>query len=178
MSFIRLAMACLLLSALDLPPTSAMPRDSRVGNLAIAHPHALSTRDGQPNGAIYFHHIENLGSQDDILVSATTRRAKRMEVHEMSMDNNTMRMREIEGIPLPAKTRVTLTRGAPGGFHLMVVGLDKPLLVGETFEVILRFRQAGDIAVRVEVETTKAATKATGNQHHHHGQGSRDTTTR
>ena len=96
----------------------------------------------------------------------------------MSMDNNTMRMREISGIALPAKTRVALMRGAPGGFHLMVLGLDKPLLVGETFEVILRFRQAGDIAVKVEVETTKAATKATADKHHHHGHGSRDTTTR
>jgi copper(I)-binding protein len=171
-------MVCLLLSASGSPPTLAMPRDSRVGDIVISHPHAPPTRDGQPNGAVYFHHIENLGSQDDILVSATTRRARRMEVHEMSMDNNTMRMREISGIALPAKTRVALMRGAPGGFHLMVLGLDKPLLVGETFEVILRFRQAGDIAVKVEVETTKAATKATADKHHHHGHGSRDTTTR
>ena len=175
MSLSRLAMVCLLLSALGSPPTLAMPRDFRVGNIVIVQPHAPPTRDGQPNGVVYFRHIENLGSQDDMLVSATTRRARRMEVHEMSMDNNTMRMREISGIALPAKTRVALMRGAPGGVHLMVMGLDRPLFVGEAFEVVLRFRQAGEVTVTVEVG---APNGAAGQNNHHHGHGNRDTTTR
>lgn len=183
MPFSRLALVYLLLSALGSPPTLAMARDFRVGNIVIVQPHAPPTRDGQPNGAVYFRHIENMGSQGDMLVSATTRRARRMEVHEMSIDNNTMRMREISGIALPAKTRVALMRGAPGGAHLMVMGLDRPLFVGETFEVVLRFRQAGEVAVTVEVEATNASNKAStngaaGQNSHHHDHGSRATTTR
>ena len=164
-----IALLALFLSPLLVMGQPAAAHEFKVGSIEIEHPHAAPTRDGQPNGSIYFHAIENKGSQDDMLVSATTKRAKRMEVHEMSMSNNMMTMREIPGIPLPAKTEVPLMRGNPKGYHLMLMGLDKPLTTGETFDVVLRFKQAGEVTVKVEVHAAKNSKDH--DQHHGHGHG-------
>jgi periplasmic copper chaperone A len=164
-----LALTALFFSPLLLMTLPAQAHEYKVGSIEIEHPHAAPTRDGQPNGSLYFHAIENKGSQDDMLISATTKRAKRMEVHEMSMSNNIMTMREIPGIPLPAKTKVPLMRGNPKGYHLMLMGLGKALTTGETFDVVLRFKQAGEVTVKVEVHAAKNSKDH--DQHHGHGHG-------
>ena len=51
------------------------------------------------------------------------------EMHEMAMDGNVMRMRQVSAIPLPAGKPVELK---PGGLHLMLMGLKAPLKAGES----------------------------------------------
>lgn len=59
-----------------------------------------------------------------------------------------MAMHEVEFLELPAGEAVTL---APGGYHVMLLGLTDGLIEGETFEVNLHFEIAGDVTVEVEV---------------------------
>jgi hypothetical protein len=76
-----------------------------------------------------------------------------VEIHAMSMDGDVMRMRQIDGIDLPAGGMVELK---PGGFHLMFMELKAPLQAGTRFPLTLRFEKAGELAVTVAVETPGA----------------------
>lgn len=101
------------------------------------------------NGAAY---MELTATVDDRLLSATASgiEADSIEVHEVAMDDDTgeMTMREVDGIDLPAGETVALE---PGGYHIMFLGLAEPFEVGDSFDLILTFEQAGEVAASVQV---------------------------
>jgi periplasmic copper chaperone A len=69
------------------------------------------------------------------LLSAASPVAGVVEIHEMSMDGSTMRMRALkDGLALPAGQTVELK---PGGYHVMLMDLRQPLLEGQTVPVTL-----------------------------------------
>ena len=67
--------------------------------------------------------------------------ASKLKLHKMEMDNGVMKMRQVEGgiDLLPGKT----IHLAPGGFHVMLVGLIAPLTANSMFEMTLVFQNAG-----------------------------------
>ena len=67
-------------------------------------------------------------SEDAKLVAVTTPAAKTVEIHSSGMRNGMMHMHAVESVALPAGRRVELK---PGGFHVMLVGLEKPLAAGD-----------------------------------------------
>jgi copper(I)-binding protein len=73
------------------------------------------------------------------LVGASTPVAGVAEVHEMKMEGDTMRMRAVEGLALPARKTVELK---PGGYHLMLMDLKQPLAKDSTVPLTLRFEDA------------------------------------
>jgi copper(I)-binding protein len=78
-----------------------------------------------------------LRSSDDAkLVSAASPAAKIVEVHEMTMKGNVMEMRAVESIALPAGKAVELR---PGGYHVMLIDLVKPLAKGDSVPMTLTF---------------------------------------
>jgi copper(I)-binding protein len=89
----------------------------------------------------------------DRLVAASTPAAKKAELHTMSMQGMVMKMRPIAGLDIPAGQPVTLK---PGGEHIMLMGLNKPLRAGETFPLTLDFEKAGPRTVNVTVEKAGA----------------------
>jgi hypothetical protein len=84
----------------------------------------------------------------DRLTGASTAAAQKAEIHEMSMDGNVMKMRLVDGVDLPAGQAVTLK---PGGYHIMLSGLAKPLKEGDSFPLTLNFAKAGARQVTVSV---------------------------
>ena len=93
--------------------------------------------------------IENRGAAADRLLSASSAAADKVEIHRMSMQDGIMTMRAIEdGLPIPPDQTVTL---APGGDHIMFVGLTAPFEEGQRIPVALRFERAGRIDVDFEV---------------------------
>ncbi len=74
------------------------------------------------------------------LLGATSPVAGVVELHEMSVDNNVMRMRAVDVLDLPAGRRVELR---PGGYHVMLIDLDRQLKPGETVPVTLLIEQDG-----------------------------------
>jgi copper(I)-binding protein len=127
---------------------AAAAQDIQLGQLKIDHPWARPTVPGQSTGGGYLS-VHNGGSKPDRLLGASSPAAATVEVHEMRMEGDVMRMREIKALELPAGKRVTL---APGGLHLMLVGLKAPLKVGDKLPVRLRFEAAGEIDVAFQVE--------------------------
>jgi len=85
----------------------------------------------------------------DRLVGVSTPAAAKAEVHEMSMENGVMRMRETAGIVLPAGQKVVL---GPGGLHVMLMGLKAPLKQGQTIPLHLTFASAPPVDTVAKVQ--------------------------
>ena len=122
--------------------------------LKIEQPWARPTVAGQHAGGAYLV-LHNDAATPDRLLDGSTPAAQRVEVHEMHMDGNVMRMREVGALEMPAGKS---TRLEPGGLHLMLVGLKAPLKAGDKVPLKLRFEKAGEIAVVLQVQTRPAAT--------------------
>jgi hypothetical protein len=86
--------------------------------------------------------IRNAGAAGDRLVSATSPAAARVELHVHTNKDGVMQMREVPGYDVPAKGAFALK---PGGAHLMLIDLKRPLKEGEKVPVKLRFEKAGEV---------------------------------
>jgi periplasmic copper chaperone A len=83
--------------------------------------------------------------------------AKNVELHRMEMDGNVMRMREVDGIDVPAGQTVRLQSG---GLHIMFVGLTQTLKNGATIPLTLRFEKGGEVKVNMKVMNQTAVDAA------------------
>jgi hypothetical protein len=148
MSF-RLALASPLAAVvIAFLPAGASAHDYKLGSLEITQPWARATAPTAPAGGGYLA-ITNKGTTPDRLVSASSPAAQTVQVHEMKMEGNIMRMREVDhGLEIAPGATVKL---APGGFHLMMMGLKGPFKQGTTVPVTLVFEKAGRIDVELDV---------------------------
>jgi copper(I)-binding protein len=89
----------------------------------------------------------------DELLSAQTPIAERIEFHTTQNANGMMQMRELHRLQIEPKTPLTF---APGANHMMLLGLHKPLVAGNTFPITLQFRQSGSVAVTIQVRNGSA----------------------
>ncbi len=86
------------------------------------------------------------------LVGVSTPLTKNAEVHNMTMQNGVMKMFPVDGIDVPAGRTVKL---ASGGYHVMLMNLQKPLNAGDkvplqlTFELADKKRETVDLMVEV-----------------------------
>ncbi len=104
------------------------------------------------------------GAAADKLVSASANVSKMVELHTMEMDGNVMRMRQVDGIAVPAGGTVELK---PGGLHIMFMGLTQTLKAGDKFPLTLKFEKAGEVKVDVQVSAQAPAGAAAGTAHKH-----------
>lgn len=148
---IRSVCAALLLAMLA---TAATAEDYKIGNLQISQPWTRATAKGAAVAGGYLK-ITNTGTKPDRLLGGSTDVAKRFEVHEMSMDNGVMKMRELKsGLDIPPGATVELK---PGSYHIMMQGLAHPLAKGERVKASLTFEQAGKGEVEFAVEAIGAS---------------------
>lgn len=132
--------------------TNAIAHDFKVGDLVIDHPYASTTPAGATVGGGYIKSITNNGSTPDQLVSARSPIAQSVEIHQMTMQGDVMRMKEVPFIEIPAKGKVELKRGGAATYHLMLMGLKAPLKEGDRFPVTLVFKKAGEKEVSFTVQ--------------------------
>jgi copper(I)-binding protein len=133
--------------------TATAAQEAQPGALKIDQPWARPTLPGQSVGGAYLS-VHNRGSVPDRLLGGSTPAAARVEVHEMRMEGDMMRMRELKALELPAGRLVKL---APGGLHLMLMDLKAPLKIGDKLPLKLRFEKAGEIEVMLQVENKPPA---------------------
>jgi copper(I)-binding protein len=85
----------------------------------------------------------------DRLVSVTSPAANLVQIHESRIESGMMMMNELkEGLPLPAGETVAL---APGGNHLMLLGVEEPLVAGDTVALTLTFESSSPVEVTATV---------------------------
>lgn len=123
------------------------------GDLTVGDGWARASASMQNAGAGYMM-IAGGDSGDQLVgVSVDSSVAAMAELHETSMimsDDGTdmMSMQMISSISIPANGEVALE---PGGYHVMMMNLTEPLVVGSEFVITLTFENAGDIDITVEV---------------------------
>lgn len=92
--------------------------------------------------------VVNRGARPDALVSASADAADAVEIHETRSMSGMVMMSRVDRLPVAPGARLELK---PGGYHLMLVGLRRPLRPGEAVALTLTFERAGPRAVRAEV---------------------------
>lgn len=131
------------------------------GPIGVGHAWARASAGPVKTGAAYLT-VTNTGTHPDRLLAVSSSAAKRVEMHTNLTEAGVMKMRPLEALDVPAGESVTL---APGGHHIMLMGLNKPLVEGESFPLTLTFERAG--AVDVEVSIGAAGAMDAGKEHKH-----------
>ena len=125
----------------------AQAHEEETGDITIVHPWSRPAAQGQ-NGVIYLD-IHNRGAADDRLVAVSTPLATKIELHRSTMEDGVHRMEQVDSIVVPTGGTVEL---APGGLHIMLVGLKFMLMAEETIPVTFTFERSGAITTGVAVE--------------------------
>lgn len=121
------------------PLASAQKSAASAANaqVAIDAPWVRATVPRQPATGAF---MRLTAARDLRLVGARSPAAEQVEIHEMAMQGQMMRMRQVASLALPQGRAVAL---APGGYHLMLIGLKQPLRAGEQAALTLVFEDAG-----------------------------------
>jgi hypothetical protein len=137
----RLSVAALLLAM----PLLASCGDEGVSQIAVSD--AWARASVTATGAAYLT-VSNSGNKDDVLLEVRSPVAEKVEIHDMTMDGMVMKMRRLDALPVAAGESVAL---APGGKHIMLIGLVEPLSEGMAVPLTLVFERAGEVAVSAPV---------------------------
>jgi copper(I)-binding protein len=130
-------------------------------NLSVTDAWARATMPGQKVSGAY---MQLQSDADARLVSASSPAVPRVEVHEMKMDGDVMRMREVKSIELPKGKTVSLE---PGGYHIMLMNLAKPIAAGEVIPLTLVVESGGKRQT-IEVKAEARAPGSGAMPHHAH----------
>ena len=143
----RCAGACALLAVLA---------GAAHAQVTVSEPWARATVATQKTSGAF---MTLTASRDTRLVEARSPVAGTVEIHEMALQDNVMRMRAIGSVALPAGKAVKLE---PGGYHVMLMDLRQPLKAGDTVPLTLVFEGPDKARETVEV---RAAVRALAGGH-------------
>lgn len=137
----------LALAALTLSACSPGNRDTVAGpTVQVSGAVCRPTPPGRKTTGCY---LTLTAAADDRLTGVASPVASRVQIHESRMESNMMMMRPLpDGLPLPAGETVPL---APGGNHLMLLGVKEPLVAGATVALTLSFETSAPVEVSATV---------------------------
>jgi periplasmic copper chaperone A len=148
----------LLAALLECAP-AAFAQANRTSTITVEQPWARATPAGALTGVAYMT-LENKTNAADRLTGISSNVAAQVQIHEMALVDGVMQMRQVAaGLPIPAGGSVLLK---PSSYHVMLIGLKRPLVAGETFPLTLTFANAGNISIAVPVEAMGAMRSDTG----------------
>jgi periplasmic copper chaperone A len=128
---------------------SAFAHGAKVGNLELHHPHSMATLPNAPVAGGFLT-IVNTGKEADRLIDASSPAAGEMQIHEMAMEGEVMKMRQLpNGIEIPAGGTVELKKG---GLHVMFMQLKHGFKEGDMIKATLVFEKAGSVDVEFSVD--------------------------
>ena len=129
---------------LTLVASSALAHDYKLGPIVINHPWSRATPKGATVAGGYLK-ITNTGTTPDRFVSGSSDAGKRFEIHEMSMNGDVMKMRELkDGVEIAPGATVEFK---PGSYHVMFVDIAKPFAKGDKVKASLTFEKAGKLDI-------------------------------
>ncbi|MEP6547158.1 MAG: copper chaperone PCu(A)C [Gammaproteobacteria bacterium] len=137
--------ALLVLGLLMQPPADAA--DYRTGNLVVSQPWSSPTPPVASVGAVYFS-LTNTGPKAERLMGISSPIARLVEIHQSRQVQGMMQMRAVTFVDAAAGATVKIE---PGGLHIMLVGLKRPLTPGMEFPMALTFRDSGVLHITVKV---------------------------
>ncbi|MDQ0456103.1 copper chaperone PCu(A)C [Rhizobium paknamense] len=142
------AMANHDMAGMEASTAPAEAGSGKLGTLALSGGYVKAMLPGQPVGGGYVT-IENKGEGQDRLLSLSSPAAGRVELHEMAMQDNVMKMRKVDGgLPIAAGGKLEMK---PGGYHLMFMEVRQPFKAGDKVPVQLTFEKAGTVTLDLPV---------------------------
>jgi len=153
----RLAITTLTLLGLA---AGALGAETKVGEVVIRDPWVRASLGASGTSAAYMT-IEVTGERPDRLLGAKSPLAEHAQLHAHVMDEGVARMRPVEAIEVAPGTPTVL---APGGLHIMLMGVQGKLAPGQTLPLELTFETAGKVELEVPVKGMA------GMDHGQHGQ--------
>jgi copper(I)-binding protein len=156
----RLAIAL----ALIIGPAGNAPgaEVAQVGTVTIHDPWARASIGNAPNSAAYLT-LETTGAEPDRLVASSSPVAAQAALHSHAMDGGVARMRPVDAVEVAPGAPTVL---APGGVHIMLIGLRQKLAPGDSVPLTLVFEHAGAITIEAPV---RGMTGTRGHGAHGHG---------
>jgi periplasmic copper chaperone A len=159
-----------MMAILTAVAPAAMAQADQASKITVEQPWARATPAGATTGAVYMT-LANKTDTADRLTAASSDVASKVQIHEMAVVNGIMQMRELaNGLAIPADGSVTLK---PGGYHVMLTGLKKPLVAGQTLPLTLTFAKAGTISITVPIQAIGATQSGKGNMSGMGGMGAK-----
>ena len=119
-----------------------------VKKIMIHNPWVMAVPPVSQTSAAYMI-LMNHGDKDDLLLSVKSTIAKVAEIHNVKKENGMMSMYPVEFVKLPAGGTLNIK---PGGYHVMLIGLIKPLKVSDEVELMLHFKHTGMVKVIAPVK--------------------------
>ena len=115
--------------------------------LTVTNAWSRTTPPGVTVGVVYFT-LKNDTGKSDRLLKISSPIASKVQVHRTEIQDGMARMREVAVLHVDANQTVEF---APNGMHVMLMGLKKPLVEGQKFELELLFEVAGPRKIQVAV---------------------------
>ena len=154
---LRSVIAILLTLAAAVPCGAASASEP----VHVANAWIRATAPGQQAAGAYFDLTSSVAAA---LVAAESPAAGKAELHTMTMDDGVMRMRALDKVELPAQRTI---RFAPGGLHVMLTGITKPLRPGDRVPLMLTVQTAGGVKSTLKVVAEVRAAEGAKPHHHH-----------
>lgn len=132
-------------------------------SLVAENAYAKASVPGMDNSSGYLD-LKNTTDKDILITGVSSEISKATELHTMSMKNDKMVMRKIESIKVPAGQTVKMQ----GGFHVMFIGLNKPLKEGDSVKIKLQVEGKSSLEVSLPVQAGKKS-----HSHHSHDKHSK-----
>lgn len=121
--------------------------EATAGDITVSNAWSRASAGPAKNGVVYLT-IANTGTDADRLVKASSPASNMASLHATRMEGDIMKMEPVEAIAVAPGASAMLK---PGGLHIMLMGLKKPLEEGQMFSVTLTFEKAGSVEVKVMV---------------------------
>ena len=148
----RMILATAALAGLAMGPARA-----QAPTVEVSQAWARATASSARAGGVF---LTLKAGGPDRVVSASSPVAEKVELHETVRDGNVMRMREVAELKLAPGEAVVLK---PGGLHIMLIGVKRPLNRGDSFPVTITFERAPAVTATVSVQAAGAG--GPGHQH-------------
>ena len=138
----------LIAAAFFAAVSDARAHEIKIGKLVIHHPW-IRQPIGSADVAGAYTTIDNTGSTSDVLIKITIENVPTVQIHEMMMQGEVMKMREVaKGLMIPAGKSVELK---PKSSHIMMMGVKSAYMVGKEVKGTFEFAKAGKVDVDFEV---------------------------
>lgn len=139
----------LLLAALSLssPSTALAEGNAAAAKITAEDPYVRLLPPQQPNTAAFVV-LKNADRKDHKLVKAASNVARTVELHEHAKDGGVMKMRPVKDITLKAGGAMALQ---PGGYHIMLIGLERPLRAEQKVPLTLTFEDGTTLVLDAPV---------------------------
>ena len=148
------------LNKLILPLLALAPLSMAHAAIDVNNAYARATPPNATTSAV-FAIIENTGDKDRVIVEAASQASSVVELHDVIMDGDVMKMRQVKSITVPANGQTILK---PGSLHIMLLDVEKPMKEGETINVELTFANGEVQVLTVPVKKVMSGMK----KHAHH----------